>query len=61
MGFWQHVNTSLAIDAANNLICLFNQWGLIFPNRDNRRFETGDVGGLGDGIAEKACRDISAE
>jgi hypothetical protein len=38
-GLQQHVNTSLAIDAANNLIGLLDQWSLIFPNRDNRRFE----------------------
>ena len=61
MSFWQHVNASLAIDAANNLIGLLNQWSLIFSNRDNRRFEAGYVCGLGDGIAEKACRNISAE
>src|SRR4029077_11539403 len=54
-------NTSLAIYAANNLIGLLDQWSLIFSNRYNRRFETGDVGGLGDGIAEKACRNISAK
>src|SRR5262245_45645752 len=58
-GFWQHFNTSLAIDAANNLIGLLDQRSLIFSNRNNRRFETGDVGGLGDGIAEEACRNIS--
>src|SRR5215510_2456511 len=60
-GFWQHFNTSLAIDAANNLIGLLYQWSLIFSNRNNRRFETGDVGDLGDGIAEEACRNISAK
>src|ERR1700736_955698 len=34
---------------------------LDLPNRDNRRFETGDVRGLGDGIAENAYRNISAK
>ncbi len=60
-GLLQHTLARLSVNPADDLVGLLDQRHLIVSDRDDGRLEGGDVGRLGDGIAQKAGWNVTAE